>query len=578
MQWLLKKIRIRHVFIWLGIMLAVLAWMIVHAMQQLNVANTQLRQADDVRYYAYLLTNELRTSSEEMTQSVRAYVMTGDSQYEQRYYTLQGIFDGTRPRPNDYEHFNWEMFVTGKRQDNNEEMYVSLVDLIKKIGLTSAEIQQLETAIKTTEAISQLNIAAMQAVKGRFDDGTGSFSILKEPNRQLAQRWIFDPAQMDKTEKLRQPVNTFLKMVNERTQEGVIVAQDKYTGLIQTVLLLFAVTLTVLVGSLLVAYGLIRAQVGGEPKDVMTVLSRVAQGDLTANVPVSSWDKSSILYSTKELIQTWIQVIGDVSNAAKSLVTAAEGISASSQSLSQSATQQASSVDETSLSVDKITQMIEKNADNARITNDTAGKAAHSAEEGGDVVKETVSAMKQIASKINIIDDIAYQTNLLALNAAIEAARAGEHGRGFAVVAAEIRKLAERSQSAAQEIIFVAENSVFLAEKAGNLLEQLVPSISRTADLFEEVAIASREQSQEIEQINAAVGQMASTTQLTASASQELSSTSEQMHEQASQLKEMMGFFIVHQSMSSDMPKGKGPRHALNSYWHHQESTSFKPF
>jgi methyl-accepting chemotaxis protein len=122
--------------------------------------------------------------------------------------------------------------------------------------------------------------------------------------------------------------------------------------------------------------------------------------------------------------------------------------------------------------------------------------------EGGEVVRETVMAMKQIAGKIGIIDDIAYQTNLLALNAAIEAARAGEHGKGFAVVAAEVRKLAERSQTAAQEIIAVAENSVSLAEKAGHLLDQMVPSIRKTADLVQEISAASREQSAGLEQID----------------------------------------------------------------------------
>ena len=159
---------------------------------------------------------------------------------------------------------------------------------------------------------------------------------------------------------------------------------------------------------------------------------------------------------------------------------------------------------------------------------------------------KTVDAMKQIAKKISIIDDIAYQTNLLALNAAIEAARAGEHGKGFAVVAAGVRKLAERSQVAAQEISEVAGSSVQLAEKAGALLQTMVPSIKKTADLFQEIAAASQEQSSGVAQINSAMNQLSQLTQQNASSSEELAATSEEMSGQAQQLQETMGFFKAH--------------------------------
>jgi len=174
-----------------------------------------------------------------------------------------------------------------------------------------------------------------------------------------------------------------------------------------------------------------------------------------------------------------------------------------------------------------------------------ATKAAKEADEGGEAVKETVTAMKQIARKIVIIDDIAYQTNLLALNAAIEAARAGEHGKGFAVVAAEVRKLAERSQVAAQEISTVASGSVELAEKAGALLAQIVPSIRKTSDLVQEISAASQEQSAGVGQINSAVAQLSQTTQQNASASEELAATAEEMSSQAEQLQQSMSFFKV---------------------------------
>ncbi|WP_304640045.1 methyl-accepting chemotaxis protein, partial [Pseudomonas sp.] len=172
-----------------------------------------------------------------------------------------------------------------------------------------------------------------------------------------------------------------------------------------------------------------------------------------------------------------------------------------------------------------------------------AGKAASDAVDGGRAVREVVVAMKQIADKIGIIDDIAYQTNLLALNAAIEAARAGDHGKGFAVVAAEVRKLAERSQIAAQEIGGVASSSVRLAEQAGSLLDEIVPNIQRTSDLVQEITAASQEQSTGAGQINIAMEQMNQITQQNASASEELAATSEEMNAQAAQLLELISYF-----------------------------------
>jgi methyl-accepting chemotaxis protein len=176
-----------------------------------------------------------------------------------------------------------------------------------------------------------------------------------------------------------------------------------------------------------------------------------------------------------------------------------------------------------------------------------ASKAAKEAGEGGDAVGKTVEAMKSIADKIGIIDDIAYQTNLLALNAAIEAARAGEHGKGFAVVAAEVRKLAERSQVAAQEIGQLAGSSVKMAEHAGNLLTEIVPSIQKTSDLVQEIASASEEQSTGVGQINSAMGQLNKATQQNASASEELAATAEELGGQAGQLQQLMEFFSVDQ-------------------------------
>ncbi|MFZ6801801.1 methyl-accepting chemotaxis protein [Undibacterium sp. Di24W] len=283
--------------------------------------------------------------------------------------------------------------------------------------------------------------------------------------------------------------------------------------------------------------------------EVLRVLAALAQGDLTQTINKDYQGTFGALkVASNETVNKLSQIVGDVITATDALSNASEQVSATSQALSQAASEQAGSVEETSASIEQMAAGINQNAENAKITDGIAAKASREAIEGGEAVKQTVEAMKEIASKIGIIDDIAYQTNMLALNAAIEAARAGEHGKGFAVVAAEVRKLAERSQVAAKEISDLASGSVKTAERAGNLIDEIVPGISKTSDLVQEIAAASQEQSAGVGQINSAMNQMNQITQQNASSSEQLAATAEEMTGQAEQLMALIEFFRIEQS------------------------------
>jgi methyl-accepting chemotaxis protein len=276
------------------------------------------------------------------------------------------------------------------------------------------------------------------------------------------------------------------------------------------------------------------------------VVEEIAAGDLSQTVAAESGDEiGKLCMSMKDMVEKLKAVVTDVKTAADNVASGSLQISASAEQTSQGAAEQAASAEQASSSVEEMNATIKQNADNAQQTEKIAQKSAVDATESGKAVTETVGAMKEIASRISIIEEIARQTNLLALNAAIEAARAGEHGKGFAVVASEVRKLAERSQSAAGEISKLSASSVEVAEKAGQMLAKLVPDIQKTSELVQEISAASKEQTSGADQINAAIQQLNQVIQQNAGAAEEMSSTAEELSSQAEQLQSTISFFRV---------------------------------
>lgn len=312
-----------------------------------------------------------------------------------------------------------------------------------------------------------------------------------------------------------------------------------------------AITLTIIISVVALAVGILTAlfiirtvsrQLGSDPSEIAVVARSISEGDLDLEFKEPA---TGVYGNMKEMAEQLTRVVSDVREGSVNVASGSTQLSASAEGLSQGATEQAASIEEVSASIEEMASNIQQNTNNAQTTENIAIKSAEDAKASGTAVNEAVSAMKNIAEKISIIEEIARQTNLLALNAAIEAARAGEHGKGFAVVAAEVRKLAERSGNAAGEISELSSTTVNVAEKAGEMLENLVPNIQKTAELVQEISSASAEQNSGADQISKAIAQLDSVIQQNASASEEMASTSEELSAQSQQLESTMSFFKV---------------------------------
>ncbi len=355
--------------------------------------------------------------------------------------------------------------------------------------------------------------------------------------------------------------NIIEKMIVRKVETAEEIAKSNTKTANSASILLTTVMIAGVVLSILIGLFLTISITNPLNKGVET-MQELAKGNLLVNFNEKTLkvaDETGILTrAMKAMCDQLKHTITFALEASENVSSGSIQLSSASQNISQGSSEQAASVEEISASIEEMTASINQNADNANQTEKIAMKSSSDAREGGGAVQQTVDAMKQIAEKISIIQEIARQTNLLSLNASIEAARAGEHGKGFAVVASAVQKLAERSQDAAEEISKLSKSSVDVAEKAGDMLNKLVPDIQKTAELVAEINAASAEQNKGIQQVNTAVQQFNQVVQSNASASEELASTSEELASQAEELKNRLEFFKVDNSQSTRRSDSSG--------------------
>ena len=499
---------IKNLFLALLAALTLLLCLVLLSVISLKSASDEVARTTDLRYRSYLLADELRQSSDDLTRLARTYAVTGDAKYEKQYFDILDIRNGKKPRPEHYERIYWDFVAAGIDKPQPDGATASLQALMKEAGFSEQEFAKLEEAQNNSDALVKNETIAMNAVKGLFDDGTGQFTKKGDPDLELARKLTHDENYHKYKAQIMKPVDEFLELLDKRTSAAVEQAKQAKTRMQYWVTGLVLFSIAFLVVALLTVYRRIIAALGGEPAVASEVVKQVAAGDLSVEIPVANTDSTSLLAAMKVMQSNLQKLIGEiqtdadmVASAAKKMTIAAEDVAWSSNQQSASSLEIAAAMEQSTVSINLMSDSANRaqtiSGDSELLMNETSGvvseavnriaKIATVVEQASQTVRTLGQESENVSKIVLVIKEVADQTNLLALNAAIEAARAGEQGRGFAVVADEVRKLAERTTQSTQEITTMISSMQSSARDAVTCIEDAVANVNEGVILTKRV-------------------------------------------------------------------------------------------
>ena len=499
---------IKNLFLALLAALTLLLCLVLLSVISLKSASDEVARTTDLRYRSYLLADELRQSSDDLTRLARTYAVTGDAKYEKQYFDILDIRNGKKPRPEHYERIYWDFVAAGIDKPQPDGATASLQALMKEAGFSEQEFAKLKEAQNNSDALVKNETIAMNAVKGLFDDGTGQFTKKGDPDLELARKLTHDENYHKYKAQVMKPVGEFLELLDKRTSAAVEQAKQAETRMQYWVTGLVLFSIAFLVVALLTVYRRIIAALGGEPAVASEVVKQVAAGDLSVEIPVANTDSTSLLAAMKVMQSNLQKLIGEiqtnadmVASAAKKMTIAAEDVAWSSNQQSASSLEIAAATEQSTVSINLMSDSANRaqtiSGDSELLMNETSGvvseavnriaKIATVVEQASQTVRTLGQESENVSKIVLVIKEVADQTNLLALNAAIEAARAGEQGRGFAVVADEVRKLAERTTQSTQEITTMISSMQSSARDAVTCIEDAVANVNEGVILTKRV-------------------------------------------------------------------------------------------